>query len=158
MDREALDRGIWDNRLSMVRLAASIVRNPQDAEDAVSEAIVRAYTRIEGLREAQRLRPWLLRITARCATDILRAQRREQAFADMERFDAPAPLASQAGGLYEMLLRLPEQTRQVLILHYYEGFKAREIAGILACPLSTVLMRLSRGREQLKKMLEEEEI
>ena len=153
MDREALDAGVWQHRVSMARLAASILHSPQDVEDAVSEAVLRAYAAAGTLRDEQRLRPWLLRITARCALDILRREKRELPCAEVER-PAP-PVTAQPGSLYELLLCLPPATRRVLLLYYYEGFKAREIAGILSCPLSTVLMRLSRGRKQLKNLLKE---
>lgn len=155
MDREALDAGIWQHRVNMARLAASILNSPQDVEDAVSEAVLHAYAAAHTLRDEQRLRPWLLRITARCALDILRKAKHELPCAEVERPEPP--VAAGPGSLYEVLLRLPPATRRVLVLYYYEGFKAREIAGILSCPLSTVLMRLSRGRKQLKTMLKEEE-
>ena len=52
---------------------------------------------------------------------------------------------------------LPEPYRASVTLHYYEGFSTREIAALLGLRRGTVLSRLSRAREMLKKMLEEEE-
>ncbi|MGI6687233.1 MAG: RNA polymerase sigma factor [Christensenellales bacterium] len=58
--------------------------------------------------------------------------------------------------LRDALERLPPAQRLPLILHYFEGFSIREVAGILRLPQGTVLSRMQRGREKLKELLSEE--
>ena len=57
MTREDMGRRVWEHRVPMMRLAVSMLKSPQDAEDAVSEAIVRAMGGAESLRNEQRLKP-----------------------------------------------------------------------------------------------------
>ena len=59
--------------------------------------------------------------------------------------------------MWAALRTLSPPYRRVLILYYYEGFKAREIASILGVPIGTVLGRLARGRAKLKDMIAAEE-
>ena len=145
---------IWQYRLPMLRLAASILHHPQNAEDAVSAAMLHALQKCAGLRDLSALKPWLMQITARCAYDLLRREKRDKQnqppieyvlFPDVE------------GTLFAQLSRLPKKCAQVLTLYYYEGFDTREIARVLGISPTTVRMRMSRGRKQLKAILEEEE-
>lgn len=157
MNRLEMDEAVWEMHVPMLRLALSILRHPQNAEDAVSQAVVTAYQKIGMLRNPNAFKPWMMKITARCCYDLLRRKKREILSAE--------PLSPEAGvfvepledTLYGMLTRLPDGQMQVLTLYYYEGFSTAEIAQILGIPRTTVSMRMTRGRARLKAMLEEEE-
>ena len=140
MNRTELDEAIWALHVPMLRLASSILRHPQNAEDAVSQSVVTAYQKIDSLRNPDAFKPWMMKITARCCYDFLRRGKRELPSAD------PIKLQQLSAG----------QAR-VLTLYYYEGFSTEEIAHILGIPRTTVSMRMSRGRAKLKTMIEEEE-
>lgn len=155
MDRFTLDEQLWALRVPMLRLAASILRHPQNAEDAVSAAIVTAYRRIGSLRDDAAFRPWMMRITANCCYDLLRKEKKERALAQSAQ---PLTLFEETqDSLLETLQRLPRPMAQVLMLYYYENFSTAEIAHILNIPAATVRMRMARGRRQLKTILEQEE-
>lgn len=139
-------------RVSLLRLAGSIVRTSQDAEDAVSAAMVTAYQKIDTLRRDERLRPWMLTITARCCYDLLRKNRRERPMAQVP--EPAATLFTPGETLYETLLELPPHLSQVLTLYYYEGFSTAEIAAVLGMGRTAVSMRLTHGRKLLKDKLE----
>lgn len=156
MTKETLGQRIWENRNSLMRFALSIMHNGADAEDAVSDAVVRAMNDIGRLRSEEKLRQWLFSITAHCCYDLMRHKKREEATEDMGRFDTPVFMAPLEGTVYDHIARLKPAFRQVLVLYYYEGFPVREIAKVLKMPLSTVLMRLSRGRQKLRDMYEAE--
>lgn len=66
----------WPYRAAMLRLAVSILHHPQNAEDAVSQAMLQALRRSHTLRDPSAIKPWLLKITARCAYDLLRREKR----------------------------------------------------------------------------------
>ena len=72
MSPDELGKRVWELRGTLLRLACAIVRSPQDAEDAVSEAVVRAFENLSALRSDAAARPWLTRITVRCCYDRLR--------------------------------------------------------------------------------------
>ena len=156
MTREDMGRRVWEHRVPMMRLAVSMLISLQDAEDAVSESIVRAMGGAESLRNEQRLKPWLLSIVAHCCHDQLRRKKRERPTDDMAVFDRPVfePLAEDS--LMAKLRALDPKLSQVLALYYYEGYLTREIAQILGVSLSTVIMRLKRGRAKLKALYEAE--
>ncbi len=157
MSKEELDAGIWEIRIALLRLAGSILQHPQNAEDAVSQAIVTAYQKLDTLRDATSLKPWLMKITVRCCWDQSRKQRREPAYGEPalmgKRLFAPGPQPT----LYDTLMRLPPNLAQVLTLYYYEGYSTAEIGRLLELSRPTVSMRLSRGRRQLKELLLTEE-
>lgn len=154
MDKGTAMARAWDMRLSLMRVALSMLGNAQDAEDAVSSAILAAGGAAASLRDESRFGAWVMRILVRACYDILRARRRETPG------DTPcqAPAFDASGGaLWAAIQELPDHSRRVLILYYYEGFKAREIAGILGVPLGTVVGRLARARAQLKQRWTAEE-
>ncbi len=153
MDTNTAMARAWDRRVSLMRVAVSIVRRSQDAEDAVSNAILQAGCAAGSLRDERRFDAWLMRILVRCCYDILRRSRRESPGELPEQ-----PVFEREGGeLWAALRTLSPPYRRVLILYYYEGFKAREIASILGVPIGTVLARLARGRAKLKDMIAAEE-
>ena len=153
MEKDALGQALWAQRVNLLRLALSIVRNPQDAEDAVSAAFVKAYQKADTLQSADKLRPWMMTITARCCYDLLRRRKRENLSGNEQLASFPVLLADQPSTVYETLLELPPPLSQVLTLYYYEGFAVQEIAHILHLNRTTVSMRLARGRRQLRELL-----
>lgn len=157
MNRVEMDEAVWEMHVPMLRLALSILRHPQNAEDAVSQAVVSAYQKIGTLRKPDAFKPWLMKITARCSYDLLRRKKREVLSAEPLSSDAGFFVEPMENTLYTALSRLPDGQAQVLTLYYYEGFSTAEIAQILGIPRTTVSMRMTRGRAKLKAMLEEEE-
>ena len=152
MTRQTLDEQLWAQRVPMLRLAMSILRNPHNAEDAVSAAIVQAYRKADGLRSEDRFKPWVMRITANCCYDLLRREKRERSFQPEETY---ALFSLPEDSLFEQVMELPMEFSQVLILYYYENFSTLEIAQALRIAPPTVRMRLTRGRRLLRRILEE---
>ncbi len=152
MDANEAAARAWALRVNLMRVALSILRQSADAEDAVSTAMLTACQRAAQLSDPDKYTAWLMRILVRGCYDILRKRRRESPEGDPAAFDRPILMTPETT-VWDAILTLPEPYRSILILHYYEGFKAREIAGILGMPLGTVLVRLSRGRTQLKESL-----
>ena len=108
------------------------------------------------LRDETRFAPWVRRITANACYDMLRRRKREREALYQEQhlqdvFESPAEES-----LLPVLMRLPSAVSRVLILYYYENFSTAEIAQVLRVPGATVRMRLTRGRRQLREMLEED--
>lgn len=156
LNRTQLNEAVWAHHVPMLRLAMSILRHAQNAEDAVSQAVILAYQKAHTLREEAAVKQWLLTITARCCYDMLRRSKRELLVNELP--EASSPFLEPLGGtVLEKLSRLPAQQAQVLTLYYYENFSAAEIAQVLGIPRATVSMRMSRGRRRLKELLMEEE-
>ena len=139
----------------MYCIARSYLRCEADCEDALQSALLRAWEKRNTLREERYFRTWLTRILINSCKETLRRQRRESPSADF-----PEAAAPQGGdpALWESLRALDEKYRIIVVLHYRDGYSVREIASILRVPESTVKTRLFRARQQLKSLLEREEI
>ena len=149
---------VKENQSGLYREAYSYLHNKEDAEDAVSNMIVKAYSNLERLEDCRKMRSWLYRILVNECKDMLRKRSRVQ-FADtaeMEFLKEETTFSQEAGGepdLYECICRLEAPFREVTFLFYYEEFKVKEIAMILGIAEGTVKSRLARARQQLKKMI-----
>jgi RNA polymerase sigma-70 factor (ECF subfamily) len=146
------------------RVARGVLRNDADAEDVAQEALLRAYGRFDGLRDAQRFRGWLVRIVFRLALDRARSAKRrelrETEWSQPARRAAP-PTAEDLAASTEFqahfdraLDALPEKLRLVLLLAAMEGHTLEEVAAMLGLPIGTVKSRLFAGRKKLAEKLQ----
>ena len=148
-----------------VRVAYSVLRNRADAEDVAQEAFAKAYRNFHQLRDRERFRAWLVRMTWRMALDRQRANRRRAARED--RADSWLPPSGgrsteasndleareRAAHLWRAIDDLSERLRVVIVLAGIEGHDIREVAALLALPEGTVKSRLFAARQQLKDAL-----
>jgi RNA polymerase sigma-70 factor (ECF subfamily) len=145
------------------RVARGVLRNTADAEDVAQEALLRAYKNFERLRDRNRFRGWLVRISFRLALDRLRsAKRREQRdtlWAKPERLPPPLNAEDAAASnqfqahLDRALEELPEKLRLVLLLSAMDGYTIEEIASMMGVPLGTVKSRIFIARKKLAEKL-----
>lgn len=145
------------------RVARGVLRNAADAEDVAQEALLRAYKSFDRLRDRNRFRGWLVRISFRLALDRLRsAKRREQR--DMlwsQPAHQPPPVTVEdvaasnqfQGHLQRALEELPEKLRLVLLLSAMEGQTIDEIAAMVGVPVGTVKSRIFVARKKLAEKL-----
>jgi len=140
--------------------------NPSEAEDVVQEVLLRLWQNWHKL-DAERLEPWLTRVTRNACYDLLRKRRSasrymvpdpeghatDQATSDRPDPEAMAEASDFRGHLLEALRHLDDPLRSILILREIQGLKYQEIADILEMPLNTVRVYLHRGRQRLRKQL-----
>jgi len=143
------------------RVAYSVLRHRENAEDVAQEALTRAYRRFRQLRERDRVRPWLVRVTWRLALDRQRADRRrtlrehEQASPPLEASTADAIAARErAVHVWRAIDELSPKLRLVVVLAAIEGHDVQEVARLLAIPEGTVKSRLFAARARLKEQLQ----
>jgi len=154
--------------------ALRMTRNSADAEDLVQETYLRAYRGFEGFREGTNLKAWLYKILTNAFINTYRARKRRPEQVDLDDVDEFS-LFRRLGGLEtaealrtpetevldalpdaevkEALESVPEQFRLAVILADIEGFSYKEIAEILDVPLGTVMSRIHRGRNHVRKRL-----
>ena len=141
------------------RIARSVLRNDADAEDVAQESLLRAYRKLDRLRDRTRFRAWLVRITYRLALDRARARKRSQEREALwVRETARSSVAPGAGGDFQAQLEkaveeLPEKLRIVLLLAAMEGHTMEEIAALLDVPPGTVKSRLFFARKKVAEKL-----
>ena len=150
---------IENSRLAF-RVAFSVLRHRQDAEDVAQEAFTRAYTRYRQLRDRQRFRSWLVRMVWRMALDHRRSDRRRSA-RELEHGGLQSTSAAEAttsderaAMLWEAIDALPEKLRQAIVLANIEGHDVAEVAALLRIPEGTVKSRLFLARQRLKEHLQ----
>jgi RNA polymerase sigma-70 factor (ECF subfamily) len=139
-----------------VRLAAHILRQPEEAEDLVQEAFLRAFVQIGGFRGDAAFYTWLYRILVRLCLNRMRRpywhREREQLSARMaDPTGQPGPEQYADRLMIETLLhRLTPPQRAVLVLREVEGLDYQEIADTLEIPVGTVRSRLNAARSQFR--------
>ncbi len=134
--------------------AFNICRQCEDAEDAVQEGLIRLYRCDAEFESEEHLKAWLFKVTVNVAKSMRRSfwnrnRTSYEDYMDSLVFEEPSDRT-----LMDAILRLPEKYRIVVHLHYYEGYKTREIAEILKLSENTVKTRLLNSRKILKKELE----
>jgi RNA polymerase sigma-70 factor (ECF subfamily) len=161
LEQEFEARLVESSRLA-VRVAYSVMRQREDAEDVAQEAFARAYRAFAQLRDRARFRAWLVRMTWRLAINRLRADRRRSAreLAHAETV-SPAPTTEEtvdarrrAASLWDAIDALPQKLRLVVVLASIEGHNVREVAALLRLPEGTVKSRLFLARQRLKERLQ----
>lgn len=154
MEKEEFCRRIRTLETPMYRYALGMLRNHADAEDAVSEAVLKAWTHLAQLKNPDSFRAWTMSILTNEIRKIGSYKSRVEPCEDMGRCEECREEGH--GELWHLIAALPREFRDVVILYYYEGFLAKEISHMLKIPEGTVKSRLGRARGKLRTVLEEE--
>jgi RNA polymerase sigma-70 factor (ECF subfamily) len=156
----AFAAAVTESAALAVRVAYSVLRHQQDAEDVAQEAFVRAHLRFRQLRDREKFRAWLVRITWRLAIDRQRANRRRAAREGEHARQQPRQVGpddgaarDRAAALWRAVDALPDRLRLVIVLANMEGHDINEVGRLLGVPAGTVKSRLFEARARLKEML-----
>lgn len=142
------------SRKKMYRVAYRILQNQEDAKDAVGEAIVKAYEKIDLLRNEDRLEAWIMQIVLNVSKNM-RIKRSREVYGETEKILKQREVWDYHDELWDIIEKMPTKYGDVLHLFYYEEYTMDEISEILDVPVGTVKSRLNRGKERLKKLLKE---
>lgn len=137
---------------TMYSAAIAILRNEQDALDAMQDAALKAWKKLPSLKEQAYFQTWITRITIRSAIDIARKRKPEVPFL----IDPPAPRerTSERLDIERAINALDEKTRLCTVLYYLEDMSVEQVAKAVSARVGTVKSRLHRARAQLKRVLE----
>ena len=140
---------------TLFRTAFALLKNRDDAEDAVQETLLRYLRKAPEFASPTHEKAWLLRVIINLCKNHLTScwfRRRTDLSVEIPALEAEERL------LLEAVLKLPQSYRSVIHLHYYEGYSVNEISQLLQCPVSTVTTRLSRARKRLALLLKGEDL
>lgn len=131
------------------------IGNQDLAEEVAQESFVRAYFKIDTLRQPESYFAWLLGISNRVVKEFLRKEqvRKQRDVVRSTVEQTPRPSLSQDYGLEAAIGRLPGKYREVVLLRYYSQMPCKQIAEQLKLPIGTVTKTLSRAYTQLREML-----
>ena len=156
MTKEKLGALIIDSERHMYVTARSILPEDEDCADAIQETIVKAFSKINSLRQDAYAKTWLIRILINECYNVLRQKSRQIPM------DVEGEMAAKAAvepkdysDLYRAVSQLQEDLRMPVVLYYGEDFSVREIAQVLEISEGAVQKRLARARQKLKRLLED---
>src|ERR1700722_14140982 len=149
--------------------AMVLTRNHAEAEDLVQETYVRAMQAVGGLRADSNMKGWLCTILRNVWFNQLRKRRNGPHMIDIEVEDGVAySIAEPSKNSHDLYVskmeaeqvraaiqELPVESREIILLREYEDLSYQEIAGVLDCPVGTVMSRLGRARAKLRALLSE---
>lgn len=158
LEREFETRLVESSTLAF-RVAYGVLRHRQDAEDVAQEAFAKAYRNFHQLRDRERFRAWLVRLTWRLAIDWRRNDKRRVA-RDTVHVLQPGPdhvehpaANDRVAEIWTAIDGLPEKLRAVIVLANIEGHDIKDVAALLGLPEGTVKSRLFLARQRLKEQL-----
>ena len=163
LERE-FEARLADSSKLAFRVAFSVLRQREDAEDVAQDAFAKAHRSFKQLRDRTRFRAWLVRMTWRLALDRQRANRRRTnrlveagLQARLERHGETTTdivvSRERSEHLWNAIETLPEKLRLVVVLAGIEGHDMHEVSALLDVPEGTVKSRLFLARKQLKERL-----
>ena len=159
-DREAFGELVARHRDRLWRVALRTLGDPEDAADAVQDALVSAYRSAASYRGDAAVTTWLHRITVNACIDLARrrasrptAPLTEHNLREADPVDGDYDAADAASAVMAALRRLPVDQAAAVVIVDVEGFSVREAAEILGAPEGTVKSRCARGRARLAELL-----
>ncbi len=138
---------------SVYGICLMYLKNKDDAEEAVTEAFIRIMQANPIFENDAHTRAYLIQTAVNISKNLLKSSWHRNVVKDEDVLMYMATPEEES--VMEELLQLPPKYRVVLYMHYYEGYKAQEIADMMKVSLSAVLSRLARGRKKLKDILTE---
>lgn len=159
-DPDAFNELVRRHRDRLWAVALRTTRNPEDAADAVQDALISAFRNAASFRGQSAVTTWLHRIVVNACLDLARrrASRASVPLREEEAFQPPDPrdrIAERELGLAieEALGRLPVDQRAAIVLVDVQGFPVADAAEALGVPIGTIKSRCARGRARLAVQL-----
>lgn len=167
-DCEAFNPLVERYKMPLYKVLYRMVRNRDDTEDLVEEAFIKAYRAISRFDLKRSFYAWICRIAVNNAINFIKKERRGQVQSiGMVEYRLTAEKGNPVKMTREKILKerisaaiakLPEEYRMILVLRVDEEYSYEEISDMLKIPKGTVMSRLARARQKLKKLFNELEV
>lgn len=145
---EAIERyGDTVRRLCMIHL-----KNEADTQDIFQTVFLKYLLHTADFESREHEKAWFIRVTINACRDVLKSVFRRRTVSLDQVRDLPAP-EGEGGEVLRAVLSLPQKYREVIYLHYYEGYTAPEMGKLLGRNVNTIYTDLTRAREKLKTIL-----
>ena len=148
-DPDAFTELMQSQMQNMYKTANAILKNDEDAADAIQETIIACWQKLNDLKNDIYFRTWMTRILINKCYEIIKKNEKVTYMEEIPEVVTESDFSNVEWK--EAMSVLDEKYRLVIVLYYAQGFSTKEIAGMLKITASTVRTRLSRGREQLAK-------
>lgn len=170
MTKEKLGELILESERQLYSTAKSLLCDDQDCADAISETIVKAFSKLPTLRVDRYAKTWLIRILLNECYSILRKQSKQVSVENIQEYlensadqmiqadSAEMRMQEDYEELYQALNMLKDELRLPMILYYIDEYSIKEIAQILEISEGAVQKRLVRAREKMRRTLQSREV
>ena len=139
---------------SLYKICLVMLKNTHDAEDAVQDILIKYMVKKPVFDTDEYEKAWLIRVAINLCKDRLRFKRKHPQI-NIETLKTTYSGQSEEHKVLEILINLPVKYKEVLLLYYFEEYKCPEISRMLKVTESAVKKRLERGRNLLRKELEQ---
>ena len=126
---QEVNRAIERYADTVKRICMLHLKNHADTEDIFQNVFLKYVLRTEPFENGEHEKAWFIRVTINACRDLLRSLLRARAVSLEDVLEQPAPIPPDHREVLEAVLSLPAKHRQVVYLHYYEGYTAPQIAG-----------------------------
>src|SRR5262245_30318721 len=162
-DRQAFAELIRASGARLDATARLILRDPELAQDAVQETLIRAWRSLPGLRDPGSFDHWLHSLVARACIDLIRKRRRRVIEVELSPLHDPpthdgVAVVADRDQLDRVLARLEPEARAVVVLHFYLDVPLAGVADMLDIPLGTVKSRLHRSLGAMRSAIAIDEV
>ncbi|HID31841.1 MAG TPA: sigma-70 family RNA polymerase sigma factor [bacterium (Candidatus Stahlbacteria)] len=159
-DETAITRLVGIYKGFVYTIAYRMVNDPDRAEDITQETFIRAFIKIDSLKDPGRFKTWLGKITRNLIYDHLRQERKEWIEVVVTNPGDGMASIRRRVIIQKALSRLREQDRMLLVLTYFKGLSLREVGKIMEIPEADIRVYIHRARRRLRKELKgyEEEL
>lgn len=156
MSGDDLKRYVELYRGNVTNAALFIVKNPADAEDIAQDVFLKLYTHTGEFRDDEHVRAWLLRCAVNSGLNLIRSGWHRNSVALDSVGELPDRSSDDGSDVRNAMMSLDPKLRAVLYLHYFEGYTAEETAKLVGISTAATKGRLKRGRDRLRKLLDDE--
>lgn len=137
------------------RICLVHLKNYADTEDIFQTVFLKYVLRSAPFDSPEHEKAWIIRVTVNACRDLLKSFFRSRSVPLEDLTGQAAAMPEESREIWDAVLALPPRYKNVVYLHYYEGYTAAEIGKILKKKPNTVYTLLNRARQLLKKNLEE---
>lgn len=139
------------------RLCLIHLQNSADTEDIFQTVFLKYVLRSMPFESEEHEKAWLIRVTINACRDLRRSFFKSRTVSLDDLVEVPAPMTQSHREVLEAVLSLPRKYKDVVYLHYYEGYTAAEIGEILGKNVNTIYTLMTRSKKLLKEKLEGDE-
>lgn len=162
-DMEAWAQIMTNYKRAVFGICLGILRNVADAEDTTQEAFIRAYEKLHTYNLQRKFSTWMFTVAANLCKNKLRRAKFSLPLKNSDLLEGTEPGADELvaqdalqRAVRRALDRLRFDYRAPMVLRFYADLDYKDIAVVLGIPEGTVKTRLHRGKQELKRMLEQE--
>lgn len=138
---------------TMRRLCMIHLKNEADTQDIFQTVFLKYLLHDRPFESREHEKAWFIRVTLNACKDLLKSFFRSRTVPLEELTNKAADLTDEAREVLNAVLALPQKERDVVYLHYYEGYTAPEISRLLGKNVNTIYTNLARARERLRELL-----